>query len=467
MRIVFLVMIVVLLGTCSEPPSLVQQIQTLGELRVLTRNSPTTFYLGPEGPVGPEHDLAQRFADDLGVELIIEVEEELQKMFPDLNKGKAHLAAAGLTITSDRLKEISFGPAYGDISEYLVYRLNNGRPRSPDDLIGKSIEVVKGSSHAETLHQLRQSFPDLTWIETPNIDSEELIYKVVQNEIDYTIADSTEFLVSQKFHPEARVAFELRRKLPMAWAMSKNAPVLHARVQDFFARLRENGELERIQQKYYSSNKKFDYVGTRAFMRHIESRLPRYRSDFQASGESTDIDWRLLAAIGYQESHWNPNAISPTGVRGIMMLTTATARHVGISNRVDPTQSITGGAIYFGQMLDRIPERIPSPDRLWFALASYNVGWGHLEDARIITETRGFNPDKWEDVRESLPLLTQKKWYSRVKRGYARGWEPVQYVDNIRSYYDVLNWLFSDSSPYQERMEFDDIIEPGPESVET
>jgi len=158
------------------------------------------------------------------------------------------------------------------------------------------------------------------------------------------------------------------------------------------------------------------------------------------AAEQTGIDWRLLAAIGYQESHWNPRARSPTGVRGIMMLTQSTMRHLGLKNRLDPRQSIIGGARYIAMMKRRIPDRIPEPDRTWMALAAYNVGFGHLEDARILAQRDGANPDKWVDVKKYLPRLSRRKWYRRTKHGYARGGEPVRYVENIRSYYDILVW---------------------------
>ncbi|HET9679599.1 MAG TPA: transglycosylase SLT domain-containing protein, partial [Gammaproteobacteria bacterium] len=168
---------------------------------------------------------------------------------------------------------------------------------------------------------------------------------------------------------------------------------------------------------------------------------------FKKAAKQFNVDWRLLAAIGYQESHWDPTAVSPTGVRGLMMLTKVTAHSLGIYNRTDPKKSIFGGAEYIAYMHSRIPEDIPEPDRTWMALAAYNVGISHLEDARVITEIRGGDPDRWVDVRENLPLLSQKKWYSRTSHGYARGMEPVIYVENIRSYYDILVWTTSQSEP--------------------
>jgi membrane-bound lytic murein transglycosylase F len=170
---------------------------------------------------------------------------------------------------------------------------------------------------------------------------------------------------------------------------------------------------------------------------------------FDQNPQNKHGDGRLLAAIGYQESHWDPAAISPTGVRGLMMLTRNTASVLGVEDRIDPAQSIPGGAKYLEQLKARLPSSIKEPDRTWFALASYNVGYGHVQDARAITEQMGKEPDLWAHVKDNLPLLAQHSWYSNTRHGYARGWEPVMYVENIRNYYDILVWLTEgdDSKP--------------------
>jgi len=208
----------------------------------------------------------------------------------------------------------------------------------------------------------------------------------------------------------------------------------------FFSEIKENGTLKQLLNKYYGHVRKFSYVGTQNFLRDITNKLPKYIDIFKLSAHTQHLDWRLLASVGYQESHWKPDAVSPTGVRGIMMLTSNTAKFVGISDRRDTIQSIEGGAKYLRYMIDKIPNHITEPDRTWMALAAYNVGYGHLEDARKITQKRGGNADKWVDVKESLPLLSKKKWYSKTKHGYARGQEPVGYVSNIRNYYELLVW---------------------------
>jgi peptidoglycan lytic transglycosylase F len=162
---------------------------------------------------------------------------------------------------------------------------------------------------------------------------------------------------------------------------------------------------------------------------------------FEEVARETGVEWRLLAAISYQESKWDPRAVSPTGVKGMMMLTQATAADLGLDDREDVRQSILGGARYFLEVKDKVPTRVPEPDRTFMALAAYNVGFGHLEDARILTQMHGKNPDVWADVRQHLPLLADERWYPRTKRGYARGREPVGFVHNIRSYYDILLWM--------------------------
>ncbi len=227
---------------------------------------------------------------------------------------------------------------------------------------------------------------------------------------------------------------------PLAWMVSKNShDDILASLVEFFGTVHHDGTLLALDEKYYGHIEQFNYVETRTFIKAVAGTLPKYQALFEKYAQ--ELDWRLLAAISYQESHWNPTARSYTGVRGMMMLTLATAKQMGIKSRLDTEQSIRGGAKYFKRMIAMMPDRIPTPDRIWFALASYNIGFGHLDDARIITQRQGGDPDRWVEVKSRLPLLQQKKYYKNTKYGYARGEEPVQYVDNIRRYYDTLSWL--------------------------
>jgi len=433
------VLLCLLAVSCSKT-SLLDQIRAQGELIVITRNSPTTYYEGPDGPTGFEYDLAKMFAEYIGVELRTVVPPYFNDILPLIARGDGHLAAAGLTVTDKRSEKVRFGPVYQEITPELVYRVGTRRPGSIADLKGY-LEVVTGSSHVERLMELKKENPDLRWGENEEEESEELLEMVWQQLIDYTIADSNEFAVNRGFYPELRTAFAISPPEPLAWAFARNRDdSLYKKAVKFFGKIRKDGTLDQLIERYYGHIEEFDYVGTLRYQAHIKQRLPGYREMFISAGEEVGLDWRLLAAIGYQESHWNPRAVSPTGVRGIMMLTLNAAKDLDIDNRLDPEKSIRGGALYFSGMLKRVPERVPEPDRTWLALAAYNVGLGHLEDARILTQKNDGDPDKWVDVKENLPLLSKKKWFQQTRYGYARGYEPVRYVENIRTYYDILLW---------------------------
>lgn len=452
MRLFIYALLTCLLGTCSSPPPLLDQVIDTGQLRVLTRNSPSTYFIGPDGPAGPEFDLVRGFADELGVTLVIETVDSVSEIMPRLMSGEIHLAAAGLSMTKSRLEYLDFGHPYNSVDMHLIYRLGTGRPRSIEDVVGRSIEVVAGSSHADMLASLAEAYPGLEWSENADAEVVDLLRKVAAGDLDFTIADSSDFNIQRHFYPELRVALDLDIEDPIAWAFRKNhGDSLLRRADRYLIEAGRKGLLAQVHDRYYGHTEKFDYVGTRAFVRHFESRLPRYRQMFEEAGRLHGVDWRLLAAIGYQESHWRSHAISPTGVRGIMMLTQATADFLDIEDRMDPESSIFGGAEFFAQQLERIPLNVPEPDRTWMALAAYNVGFNHLLDARQIVEWQGRDPDAWVDVSETLPLLAKQRWYSRVEYGYARGWEPVLYVNNIRNYYNIIKWI-TENEPEKEEV---------------
>ena len=448
LRLILIVTIAALVGTCSESPPLLDQVLDTGVLRIVTRDSPTSYTISPDGPSGPEFDLVQAFGEDLGVSIVIEPVASVSEILPMILSGDAHMAAAGLSITDERKAFLNFGHPYETVDVHLIYKLGTGKPRSIDDVIGRSIEVMAGSSHVELLHEIKASYPELTWTENGDIEVAELLTKVAMGEIEFTVADSPDFNIQRHFYPDLRVALDLEIDDPIAWAFPKgNGDTLLARADDFIIRSDRNGLLSQVHDRYYGYTNRFDYVGTRNFIRHFENRLPRYRDWFEQAGAEMGIDWRLLAAIGYQESHWRAQAVSPTGVRGIMMLTRDTAAYLGIEDRLDPRNSIFGGARYFARQTERIADVVEEPDRTWMALAAYNVGFNHIKDARMIVEWQGGDPDKWVDISEALPLLAQRKWYTRVPYGYARGWEPVLYVNNIRAYYNILIWLTENEEP--------------------
>lgn len=442
MRLLLIIVLASLIGTCSSPPPILEQVLETGELRVVTRNSPTSYSVSPDGPTGPEFDLAQAFAEDLDVSLVILSVNSVSEILPMLLSGEAHMAAAGLSITDARREHLNFGHPYKTVDVHLIYKLGTGRPRSIDDILDRSIEIVASSSHVQILSEIQEDYPELSWSENADVEFADLLTKVAMDEIDLTVADSPDFDIQRHFYPDLRVALDLHVDDPIAWGFPKGSgDSLLARADEWVIEADTTGVLARVQDRYYGHTKKYDYVGTRNFIRHFESRLPRYREMFEQAGAEWDVDWRLLAAIGYQESHWRAHAVSPTGVRGIMMLTQDTADYLGIEDREDPADSIFGGAQYFARQTERVADTVAEPDRTWMALAAYNVGFNHVKDARLLTEWHDGDPDSWIDLSEALPLLSQRKWYTQVPYGYARGWEPVLYVNNIRAYYNILKWL--------------------------
>ncbi len=418
----------------------VPPMATASELVVLTNNSPTTRYLDPQGRyAGLEYDLVEMFAREIGMKVRYLDRQPLYQILPALRDHRAHFAAAGVAMTSSRLEQFRFGPAYEYVQTVVAYNSESAAPRDVGALVGKRVEVVKGSSAIELLNESRQRYPGLSWTEMPESDSEGLLSRLSERKVDYVLTSQNSLSVAQNFHPNVARGFIIGPKVPLGWAFPKNGdPELYRLAQTFFARIAADGTLKQLIDRYYGHINRLDSMDVANFLERREDVLPHYRAMFKEAQEITDIDWRLVAALGFQESHWEPLAVSPTGVRGLMMLTSETADHMQLSDRLDPRQSIVGGAKYLLDIKEGLPPRILEPDRTWMALAAYNIGIGHLEDARILTQRRGGNPNVWVDVKKSLPLLARYDYYSTVKHGYCRGGEAVELTENIRNYFDIL-----------------------------
>jgi membrane-bound lytic murein transglycosylase F len=444
--IIACIALILLLPGCAvehEPLRQLERVQRDGVLRVISRDSPAAVYPTSNGPQGLEYELAERFAQELGVELDLTLVVHKADIIPMLRHGRADLAAAGLPVTEYRSSRVQYGPSYYETIQQLVYRRGNRRPSDLNTLEpGAELVVPAGSSQEELLRHIHPDHPDLTWTAYPRRTQQELLQMVADDDIGYTIANSNEIVHARRYYPAIGVAFDVTPALPVAWMFRRQEDTsLYDAVVDFFSEMEQSGELALLRERYFGHVQRYDYVDARSFLRMVAERLPDLQPHFEAAAAEYGFDWRLLAAMSYQESHWDPEARSPTGVRGLMMLTQDTAERVGIDDRTDPRQSIHGGARYLREVQDKIPERIPEPDRTWFALAAYNIGFGHLEDARRLTESHGNDPDLWRDVRQHLPLLSQEEWHKQTTYGYARGGEPVAFVQNIRRYYDVLLWI--------------------------
>jgi peptidoglycan lytic transglycosylase F len=431
-----------LLGGCARQDSLAE-IQDRGELVVVSRNSPTTYYLDKNGPTGFEYAMSVLLADALGVELRMETAYNLTDLFSKLRRHNANMAAAGLTLTEERAAQFPHSIPYSRLTPQVIYVTGNSRPDSLDELTGQKIVTLAGSSHAQMLKTLQNSeLPDLQWEEIDEADTMQLLELLKGDQAQLAIIDSNEFAVQQTLYPRQKVAFDLGREQDMVWYLAPDIDNtrLLAFIDDFISRLKSDGTLARLHDEYFGHTEGVSRMSAFEFARNVEDSLPGYEALIKKVANEYRMDWHLLAAIAYQESHWDPKATSRTGVRGMMMLTEATAEALGVSNRLDATQSLRGGARYLKKIKRRLPKKIQEPDRTWLALAAYNIGEAHLEDARILTERQGGDPNLWQDVMERLPLLQKTRYYKDTKYGYARGMEAVTLVQNIRHYYSVLAW---------------------------
>jgi membrane-bound lytic murein transglycosylase F len=445
------------LASCNKgtEPSALEEIRKRGELRVVTVNSPTTYYLGTHGAEGLEFDLARAYAQKLGVTLVISPVAGTAAMQADLAAGRADIAAAQLTADDAWLKAGDAAQPYEEVEQLLVYRRGEKRPRGTIQIESARLAVRAGSPQERVLQKLKGTVaPNLEWVVTAPSSADPL-EDVESGQANYAIVDAREYSFARHLYPKVAIGFTLPATRPAQWIVRKQARDLLKSVNRFFDEISDSGKFEQFSAQATGDARRFEYEESRQFQAHIAVRLGPFRQFFQDASSESGVDWRLLAAIGYQESKWNPTAISPDGALGVMMLTADTAQELGVTDRTNPQQSIFGGAKYFAQVKGKIPDRIPEPDRTWLAVASYNVGFGHLEDARVLAQERGKNPDSWADVREHLPLLAQERYYAKAKRGYARGWEPVQFVDRVQRFLTLLEWAPTDAIARETRVEFD------------
>jgi len=442
LRDLTLAMVLLTLSAGCEQRDSLADIQTRGELVVVSRNSPTTFYQDKAGPTGFEYALAELLARSLGVELRMETAYNLHDIFNMLQRREADIAAAGLTLTEERSARFPHSIAYETLTPQVIYSSGSARPENLQALADRNVVVLAGSSHVEMLKSLQRETPGLAWQEIDEADTMQLLEELQDNPAALAIIDSNEFAVQQGFYPQQQVAFDLGQEQEMVWYLAPGADNarLLAYVNDFIMRLRSDGTLARLHQQYFGHTDGVSRPDASTFALNRRQTLPQYEGLMRRIAMEYQMDWHLLAAMAYQESHWDPLATSPTGVRGMMMLTEPTARELGVENRLDVAQSLRGGARYFMDIKRRLPSRIEEPDRTWLALAAYNIGLAHLEDARVLTQRQGGDPNLWQDVMERLPLLQKTRYYKNTRYGYARGMEAVNLVQNIRHYHSILAW---------------------------
>ena len=439
LRIPCLLLALLLLSACEQKGlnTHPEAIRHEGVLRVLTLSG--TGGETYDHPVLLERDLAKDFAQFLEVEVEFIEFVTVDEVVNALVEGQGHMAAAGFTRTTRWEEEFDIGPAFYQVSHQVVCRRGGVRPSSLEDLLDASLLLDSEYSLQILLQDIYPAGEVLPqWRAEPGMATEMTLQRIWEQEADCTVAPSHLVSLNRRFFPELTVEFTLPGTRDRVWLLPQGSEELVRFQQRWYDQLEESSRLKSLLNQYYSHVENFDYVDTRRFLYRVEHLLPQFRQLFEEAGERYEIDWRLLAAQSYQESHWNPAARSPTGVRGIMMLTLRTAGDLGIRSRLNAAQSIDGGARYLANLRERLPEEVTDPDRTWLALAAYKVGMGHLYDARGLARELGYNPDLWSDMQEVLPLLAQPEYYRDLRFGRARGQEPVEYVTRIRNYYAIL-----------------------------
>lgn len=426
----------------SKPATLLEKIKAKKRLDVVILDAPTVYYVGSDDHRGFEHDLLKDYTNSMGLELNLTIVHTVKEALEFTRRGIGDLTAASLSVNEARLKEFKFGPYYHSINEELICHNNLYKkrliPKALNDLKELNISIGKNTSAEKTLKSLKSKIPGFEFKSTTGLSTEELLEKVWKNEIDCTVADTHIFSISQRYYPELVSTLKLTPKIHLGWILRQGDDSLNESLFRWLNTYERSGKMAELHNFYYGFLKIFDYYDTKIFYKHIEKTLPKYEKLFKNAGKKYKIPWIILAAQSYQESHWKPTARSYTGVQGMMMLTNDTAKLLGVKNRLSVKQSIYGGAKYFDMMRSKFPKGLEGKNLWAFTLAAYNVGLGHVYDAQKLAKKLHKNPYSWNDLKTILPLLSQKKYYKNLKYGYARGNEPVHYVDAIQHYYDII-----------------------------
>lgn len=411
-----------------------------GELIVAIRTGPSSYEQSNGEISGFEYDMVEAFAEQMHWKARYVPAGDQDELHQLVLSHKAHFAASCFA-TDD--KRIISTTSLRDAKPVLVGAAGSGSDDGddlqPTDLKGKSVQVMKASPQVAMLEKLAGTPASFSIVPKTNIGEFELLQDLVDGKADYAATDDLQYNLALHFQPDLEVVMDLPGTLHIGWCFSTDDKALEEKADAFIKTAAQSGLLARLKDRYFGHLKRVKPTGLAEFFNLMRTDLPHFRKDFQDAQARTGIDWRLLAAVAYQESQWDPLATSPTGVRGLMMLTEDTADRLGVSNRLDPRQSIMAGARYISDLRDQLPDEVAEPDRTWLALAAYNLGMGHMNGGRAIATGLNRDPNSWYEMKRVLPLLARPQFYSRLKSGKARGGEAVIMVENIRTYYGILS----------------------------
>lgn len=429
-----------------------QEIKKRGRLVALTGYSASSYFVYKGQPMGFEYELLHMLADYLNVALDIVVVKDLDHIFDNLNAGEGDLVAYNMTVTKSRLKRVDFSDHHTLIRQVLIQRMpDNWRQMkrheidktlitNPVDLIGKRIHVRKGSSYYLRLVNLSDEIGgDIEIVEVPgDISTESLIAQVANGEIDYTVADENIAQINAAYHQNIDIGLAISLPQRIAWAIRRNSPKLRENINKWLDQMRTEPTYNVLYAKYHQNKRFYSQRVRSEFFSMTGDKISPYDEMLKAKSVEVGWDWRLMAALVFQESQFDPEASSWAGAKGLMQLMPATAKQFGAKDRANPEQNLTAGAKYLEWLLNYWKDIPDSTDRIKFVLASYNTGQGHVEDARRLAIKYNKSPDLWEDnVAEYLLNKSQEKYFNDevVQFGYCRGEEPVNYVTEILARY--------------------------------
>jgi membrane-bound lytic murein transglycosylase F len=408
-------------------------------LRIITRNSPETYFLWKGELVGFEYELMRKFSKVYKTKIEIKVADSYQEMLEMLQRGEGDVIAAGLTRTAERLKDyqqdgLLSSIRYNLVDEMLVANKDSKKIKRLEDLKGRSITVRKSSSFWKTAQQLAKDHGAIIIQANEMIATETLIAQVDKQLIDLTIADSNLLKIEKNFRDGIVTPLTLNSSVPHAYIVRKNNPKLLEYLNQFIRTQYRTTFYNVVKNRYFYPTKREEKIMENRLV--SGSTLSPYDKIVKPNARDYNFDWRLIVSQMYQESKFNPTAKSYAGAMGLMQVLPRTADDLGIKDLTDPEQSIIAGVRYLDWTRDRFSNDLPVQEQILFSLASYNAGFGHVKDAQRLARQLGLKDDKWfNNVEHAMLLLQQRSYYKNARFGYVRGSEPVKYVYNIHQRY--------------------------------
>lgn len=440
-------------GERRSPVADFPEIAERGKLIAITSYSPFSYFVYRGEVMGYEYELLRLFEAHIGLPVEIKLARDFGEMMDMLERGEGDLIAYGLTVTSARRERLAFTEPFNMTRQVLVQRKpENWRQmmlhqiereliRNPVELAGETVVVRRGSAYVERLQNLSREIGAEIHVEeaAEGVITEELIQQVATQEIDYSVADENIAGIKAAFYQDLDVSTAVSLPQQTAWAVRPSSEALLDTLNNWLIGMQNHADYYVIYNKYYENRRAFRARYASEYFPIGGGQISPYDSLLREKASLIDWDWRLLAALMFRESRFDPAAESWAGAVGLMQLMPATAREFGAANPRDPEQNIAAGVRYIRWLQDYWLEQIPdAQERTHFVLASYNVGQGHVQDARRLARAHGDPDDRWHGhVAEYMLRKSNPEYYNReeVRFGYASGIEPVTYVETINNLY--------------------------------